>query len=396
MIRFAGCVGIALGVLILLWCIANILIAPQVEALTLELPIVGDWIMDVMRQVTYFPNAQYAFSLLGMFSILWGVSLIRKRSWARIVGSVLNGLAAFYTLAFLIVVFWLDEVSKVRWWIALIALVIAFYSIYMAYYLLLKKETQWAFAERHYKRHDFDLPPRPKQIQDTSAITKPLSQKQTLPELARLIPAGGDGQPFIVREHQITIGREHSHLTLDPLDTSISRQHATISLVGEQFILEDKSRNGTTVNGQRIKNDKLTLSDGAEILFGRHARFIFKHDPGKKPPLQESAGDETPVILARLDPLWPEGKPFDMVKPGVVIGRDPAVCDLALPPQEDLSVSAEHAAIECSDQGKFILRDLNSSNGTYVDNARISELELTDGAEIRLGLKNTRFRFQKG
>jgi pSer/pThr/pTyr-binding forkhead associated (FHA) protein len=395
MIRFAGCVGIVLGVLILLLCIANILIAPQVEALTLELPIVGDWIMDVMRQLTYFPNAQYAFFLLGMFSIFWGVSLIRKQSWARIVGAVLNGLAALYTLALLLVVFWLDEVSRVRWWIALIALLIAFYFVYMAYYLLLKKETQWAFAEQYYRRHDFDLPPRSKKVPDASSTAKPLSQKQTLPELARLVPAGREGQPFVMKEQRITIGRERTHLILDPLDTSISRQHATIYLVGEQFILEDKSRNGTTVNGQCIKNDKLTLSDGAEILFGRHAKFIFKRAPGKKPPPQESTGNEAPVVLARLEPLWPEGKPFDIVKPKVIIGRDPAECDLALPSQEDLTISGKHAEFEGTDQGKFILRDL-SSNGTYVDNARISEIELTDGAEIRLGLKNTRFRFQKG
>jgi len=384
--RGIGCVGIGLGVLAIILCVAYILAAPLFE-------------MDVMKQVIYFPNAQYFFFALGVLLIFWGVSIGRKekmQSWARVVGAMLSGLAALYVLAFLLVVFWLDEVARIRWWIALVGLLIVSAFVYMAYYLLLRKETQWAFAKQYYKEDDFDLPRGSKVSQDVPAKSQSLPQEQTAPELARLIPTDGDGQPFVVREDLITIGRQSCHLLIDPDDTSVSRQHATISRVGEQFILEDKSRNGTTVNGQLIKNAKLTLPDGAEILFGhRDAKFVFKRAQGEKPPPQEATADKAPTVLARLEPLWPEGKPFDIVKPKVIIGRNPAECDLALPSQEDLTVSAKHAEFECTDQGKFILRDL-SSNGTYVDNAKVSEIEVTDGMEIRLGLKNTRFRFQKG
>jgi len=387
--RGIGCVGIGLGVLAIILCVAYILAAPLFE-------------MDVMKQVIYFPNAQYFFFALGVLLIFWGVSIGRKekmQSWARVAGAMLSGLAALYVLAFLLVVFWLDEVSEIRWWIALIGLVIVSAFVYMAYYLLLKKETLWAFAKQYYDKDDFDQPPRPREkSQGISVPREPVPQNEEAPELARLIPAGGDGQPFVMRESRITIGRQSCSLLLDPDDTSTSRQHATISLIGEQFVLEDKSRNGTTVNGQLIKNAKLTLPDGAAILFGhRDAKFVFERAQVEKTPPQEATADadKAPTVLARLEPLWPEGKPFDIVKPQVIIGRDPVECDLTLPLQEDLTISGKHAAIECTGQGEFILRDL-SSNGTYVDNVKISEIELMDGVEIRLGLKNTRFRFRKG
>lgn len=403
MIKASGCGAIVFGILVFALCIAYVLAAPAIEAWAIELPVVGEWVMDVMQQVVYFPYAQYVFLLLGVFAIFWGFSLIQKQSWARIVGAVLNGLGAFYILALLIVVAPLDEVTRVRWWIVLIGTLIVAYFSYMAYNLL-RSETQRAFAKRFYHPDDVDLP----QSKESQRVAKPAAsspQDQTAPELARLIPAEEGREAFIIRERLVTIGRERSHLVLDLQDTSISRQHATICLDGGQFVLEDRSRNGTTVNGKRIKNDKTVLTDGAEILFGRQAAFVFKCTPSKQPGHQVSvsqaqiAEDPTkatpPSVLARLEALWSQGTSFDIAKSKVVIGRDPAVCDLALPPQEDLTVSSRHAEIVNTGPGAFILRDLVSANGTYVDDKRIVEIELVDGMEIRLGTKDTRFRFKK-
>lgn len=59
----------------------------------------------------------------------------------------------------------------------------------------------------------------------------------------------------------------------------------------------------------------------------------------------------------------------------------------------DREVSKFHAVIER--RGKsFFLRDLKSSNGSYVNKSRVSDVQLNDGDEIRLG--NSRFIFRAG
>jgi adenylate cyclase len=59
----------------------------------------------------------------------------------------------------------------------------------------------------------------------------------------------------------------------------------------------------------------------------------------------------------------------------------------------DREVSKEHATIERVGS-TFLLRDLGSSNGTFVNGRRIRELKLREGDEISLG--NSRFIFRDG
>jgi adenylate cyclase len=59
----------------------------------------------------------------------------------------------------------------------------------------------------------------------------------------------------------------------------------------------------------------------------------------------------------------------------------------------DREVSKEHCVIEKVGDG-FLLRDLNSSNGTFVNGRKVRELRLRDGDEIVLG--NTRLVFHSG
>ncbi|MHB8419174.1 MAG: adenylate/guanylate cyclase domain-containing protein [Myxococcales bacterium] len=92
---------------------------------------------------------------------------------------------------------------------------------------------------------------------------------------------------------------------------------------------------------------------------------------------------EPRLVLAR-----PDGKqvvyPLDQ---RVTLGRHPAnVAQL-----EDREVSKEHAVIEAVGGG-FRIKDLNSSNGTFVNGRRVAELALRDGDEIRLGATRLQFR----
>jgi adenylate cyclase len=59
----------------------------------------------------------------------------------------------------------------------------------------------------------------------------------------------------------------------------------------------------------------------------------------------------------------------------------------------DREVSKEHASIERVGN-TFLLRDLNSSNGTFVNGRKVRELRLRDGDEIALG--NSRLIFHSG
>ncbi|WP_248492020.1 FHA domain-containing protein [Tsukamurella sp. PLM1] len=59
---------------------------------------------------------------------------------------------------------------------------------------------------------------------------------------------------------------------------------------------------------------------------------------------------------------------------------------------DDTKVSREHAVITGSVSG-FAVRDLQSSNGTYVGERRVSgQLPLSDGDELTLGRTTFRFR----
>ncbi len=77
-----------------------------------------------------------------------------------------------------------------------------------------------------------------------------------------------------------------------------------------------------------------------------------------------------------------------VLKPrGFVIGRSD-LCDLRL--SDDLAVSSHHARIELAD-GVWVIRDLESANGTEVNGVPIREQPLSDGDLIAVG--ETQFRF---
>ncbi len=74
------------------------------------------------------------------------------------------------------------------------------------------------------------------------------------------------------------------------------------------------------------------------------------------------------------------GKELVLQKPVVSIGTL-ADNDLVL---ADTTVSRRHAVIEEKPNG-YVLRDLESTNGTFLDNVRVREAYLSPGSQIRLG-----------
>src|SRR4029077_8201407 len=62
----------------------------------------------------------------------------------------------------------------------------------------------------------------------------------------------------------------------------------------------------------------------------------------------------------------------------------------------DRIISKEHAQISRTPDGRYMLRDLGSLNGTYIRGERVGEQILNDGDEIALGSTRLLYVEQKG
>ncbi|MBI4817077.1 MAG: FHA domain-containing protein [Deltaproteobacteria bacterium] len=94
---------------------------------------------------------------------------------------------------------------------------------------------------------------------------------------------------------------------------------------------------------------------------------------------------------AKLIHTTPEGQEVEFTLEEVnYIGRHPKNT-IRL---HDREVSKEHAVIERR-ADKFYLRDLNSSNGSFLNNKRVRDAELHDGDELMLGSMRLRFSSKK-
>jgi hypothetical protein len=75
-----------------------------------------------------------------------------------------------------------------------------------------------------------------------------------------------------------------------------------------------------------------------------------------------------------------EGQHFVLSSPVTNIGRH-ADSDIAL---DDITVSRRHCEVS-RDGGRFIVRDVGSLNGTYVNQKRVDVAEVTQGDELQIG-----------
>jgi pSer/pThr/pTyr-binding forkhead associated (FHA) protein len=89
----------------------------------------------------------------------------------------------------------------------------------------------------------------------------------------------------------------------------------------------------------------------------------------------------TPPILTLLYQLEDETRSLRFQTPEITIGRDPA-SDFSV---DDRTVSAQHARL-CFRQGQWWVEDLNSTNGTYLNDEPVSApLVVTSGDQVRCG-----------
>jgi hypothetical protein len=93
----------------------------------------------------------------------------------------------------------------------------------------------------------------------------------------------------------------------------------------------------------------------------------------------EDLGVKGPALVVRSgggragETFHPEGE-------RTTIGRSPD-CEIFL---DDVTVSRKHAVLTQRD-GKFVIEDLGSLNGTFLNRHRIETAELNDGDELQIG-----------
>jgi len=92
--------------------------------------------------------------------------------------------------------------------------------------------------------------------------------------------------------------------------------------------------------------------------------------------------------MSRLIVLTPHGsvRQVNIKRPITTIGRDPT-CGVHI---DSLGVSRHHAAIRWTGD-RFVVRDMASRNGTYVNKARVVERALRNGDAIGVGDCQLRF-----
>lgn len=117
-----------------------------------------------------------------------------------------------------------------------------------------------------------------------------------------------------------------------------------------------------------------------------------RHDATSAIPIMEGfTGPQTPIVADQTE--IPAGSA------ALIVVKGPQVGDIfVLNPTsntigrnddnelmlDDVTVSRNHATIE-KVENSWILRDLNSLNGTYVNRNRIDQTELTGGEELQIG-----------
>src|SRR5438270_5028615 len=238
-----------------------------------------------------------------------------------------------------------------------------------------------------------------------------------------------DGREYAIAGTSLVFGRDAScDVVVSGKD--VSRRHAEIVQTPKGYLLVDSSTNGTSVNDARIEGQRLLAR--ADVITIGEEKFRFYADaapppapgqvgpaasaPAAVPPIPPTQG--SPAAAQRLKetvhgvpnapppgPPRPPGPPAPsrylgaalanfLVKSGALKGqrlvvKTPVVNigradynDFIFP---DESVSTTHAKLQRR-EGVWVLVDLDSSNGTFVDGERIKgEAPLAPGATVRLG-----------
>jgi pSer/pThr/pTyr-binding forkhead associated (FHA) protein len=217
-----------------------------------------------------------------------------------------------------------------------------------------------------------------------------------------LLNPNGPEQEFEIAKSSISIGRSTTNdIILD--DVRVSRSHAQLVFGAQGVTLVDLgSSNGTRINGARIERAALTPED--TISLGNQQLRYLVDDPSEdvgltvidtQMQLDQTINDEfLPVVVNETsnpslvvfsgDRTWS----IDLSNlDQATIGRDES-CAVFI---DSNKVSRQHAEVQ--QRGEvFLLKDLGSTNGTWVSGRQIDEHTLQDGDVIQIGSAHVIFK----
>jgi pSer/pThr/pTyr-binding forkhead associated (FHA) protein len=196
---------------------------------------------------------------------------------------------------------------------------------------------------------------------------------------------GFDGAIFRLAGEEVGAGRSQG-LVLFPKDACLAPLHATfVYRDGKLHVRDEGSPGGTFL---RLRGLTVPLAAGDLFALGdRLLRFagLLPPPPPAAPDGTRRLGSPRPqgaamVIEERMEG-GATGRTWLRPGPSVTLGR--AGCSVNL--GDDPYLSQAHAEILLEPDGAARLRDLGSSNGTFVRLAPGSEQELQDGDLLRMG-----------
>lgn len=225
-----------------------------------------------------------------------------------------------------------------------------------------------------------------------------------------------DGREYTLGPNPLVFGRDAgSDVVVSGSD--VSRRHAEIQTSPEGYVLMDVSVNGTHVNGERVGRRHLLAR--ADVIRIGHDEFRFYADaaplPGPRPPrsvpvatpvgpptgagarLSDTMhGLPSPELRAGVTPTAPTVAPLAsfLIRNGALKGRrlpiKVPIVNIGRADYNDIvladpSVSTSHAKLQRRDD-VWVLNDMGSTNGTFVENDRVSgEVALSPGTTVRFG-----------
>ncbi|MCW1968939.1 MAG: FHA domain-containing protein, partial [Anaerolineae bacterium] len=218
-----------------------------------------------------------------------------------------------------------------------------------------------------------------------------------------ILTAQGQSESFLLDKPSVMLGRGAlNDVTLN--DAKASRQHAELRLENGQMVLYDlNSTNGTWVNGNRASQH--ALKPGERFVIGDHTLYCeaamgsAEATPDvtiidSERDLERTLAEAAPAMLLN-DTHLPRlaihspSKTWEvpLTADSLSLGRQ-ASNDVAL---EFGQASRHHARIERQGE-RFVLRDLGSTNGTWLGEKRIDSYDLRDGDTFRIGLAKLTFK----
>jgi pSer/pThr/pTyr-binding forkhead associated (FHA) protein len=194
---------------------------------------------------------------------------------------------------------------------------------------------------------------------------------------------------FLLAKGVVTLGRapDNDVVIADP---RASRYHARLAQEGEGWRLTDLgSTNGTQVNERRIEAAILNHDDTIGIGGWRLVFHITSPYQGEG----WGGGDTVEITLSEISGprlivyTGTEAREVALTGEPVTIGRSPE-CGIVLDHEK---VSRHHAEIRC-EGAAFVVADLGSTNGTWVNGRRIEQHTLQDRDTLEIGSVRLVFR----